>query len=466
MVKEGNMKNQSKQIPMLRAVALAGAVALIGTLTAIQTAQAAPTFITTGQGRGADLNIRGGAGFATSNFGDHDVIRVRNSKDIGASRKTYLRFDLSTLPSPVNTSSGATLGLRVAPAEGKSLPGKIWTFNVFSLKDAARDDATRDEDWGEKEATWNNAPANDPTSPLGLKADNVTPLGTFTIVGTGVAGQSISFSSPALLNFLKSDTNGEVSLIITRPEQGDGPDNDVMHIFSSKENATPAPPVLSVAFHGEDPVLPSAAVWATLPVAPKVLPYETDIEAFEAADRQNPPIKGGIVFVGSSSVRMWKSLDQDFPGYNALNRGFGGSHILDSVHFAQRIVTPYEPKMIVFYAGTNDLADGLSPELLLSQYMAFVTQVRAKLPTTPIAFISVAPAPSRWGNVENIKKFNSLVAEFSKLVPNLKFIDIFPLMLDTKGQPRPELFVGDQLHMNPDGYAIWTKAVAPYLPKP
>lgn len=444
---------------------LCGALAFLSGCASPQ-AQAAPTFISTGQGRGADLNVRGGVTFASGNFGEHDILRVRNSKDLGAARKTYLRFDLSTLPLSVKEASGVTLGLRLAPAEGKSMPGKVWTFNVFGLKDAARDDATRDEDWGEKEAAWNNAPANDPTSPIKLKTGDVTPLGTFIITGTGVAGQSIAFSSRPLLKFLKSDTNGQVTLIITRQESGDGPDNDVMHIFVSKESATHAPPVLSVAFHGESPALPTAAQWATLPVAPKPLPFESDIAAFEAADRQNPPAKGGVVFVGSSSIRVWKTLTEDFPAYHVLNRGFGGSHIIDSVHFAQRIVTPYEPKMIVFYAGTNDLADGKSPEALLAEYQAFVAQVRAKLPTTPIAFISVAPAPSRWSNVENIRKTNALIAQFSKTDSNLKFIDIFPLMLDKKGEPRPELFVDDQLHMNPAGYAIWVKAVAPFLPKP
>ena len=120
----------------------------------------------------------------------------------------------------------------------------------------------------------------------------------------------------------------------------------------------------------------------------------------------------------------------------------------------------------MFYAGTNDLADGKTPETLLADYKTFVSRVRAKLPTVPIAFISVAPAPSRWGNVQNIRKANTLVEQFSKVEPNLQFIDIFPLMLDAQGQPRPELFLDDQLHMKPAGYAIWTKAVAPYLPKP
>ena len=194
-------------------------------------------------------------------------------------------------------------------------------------------------------------------------------------------------------------------------------------------------------------------------------PFEADIKKFEAADVANPPAKGGIVFVGSSSIVMWKSLKEDFPGYNVINRGFGGSQISDSVRYAQRIVTPYEPKMVVFFAGTNDLASGKSAETVFADYKAFVGKVREKLPTVPIAYISISPAPSRWSNVETIKKANSLIKEYAGKERNLKFIDVFSLMLDEKGGPRPELFGSDQLHMNEKGYAIWKKAVAPFLPK-
>ena len=422
-------------------------------------AEAAPTFITTAQGQGADLNVRGGNIFGSGNFGNHEVLRVRNSTDLGSARKTYLRFDLGTLPNAITKATDATLGLQIAPAEGKSAPDKVWTFRVYGLKDGAPG-----ENWSEKTTSWNDAPANEPKSALDVTGE-ATPLGTFTITGAGDAGKSIAFSSPQFLRFLQSDTNGEVTLLIARQEASDGQGNDVMHIFASKESTTLGPPVLSVAYNGEKAVLPNGVQLAALP-ADAVLPFESDIEAFEAADRQTPPTKGGIVFVGSSSIRKWETLKQDFPGYNVLNRGFGGSHIIDSVHFAERIVTPYAPKMIVFYAGTNDLADGAQPEVLLSQYMEFVSIVRAKLPTVPIAFIAVAPAPARWGNAANIKQTNALVKQFSTLVPGLQFIDILPLMLDNNGQPRPELFVGDGIHMTPAGYAIWNKAVAPHLPKP
>ncbi len=424
------------------------------------TVQAAPTFISPAQGRGADLNIRGGAVFGGGNFGDHPILRVRNTGDLGDARKSYIRFDLASLPAPAKGATSAMLGLQLAPAEGKSPAGRVWTFNVYGLKDGGAS-----ENWDEKTVNWNNAPANVATSPLGLTPD-ATLLGTFTITGTGAAGEIVQLSSPELLKFLQNDSNGEVTFVIARREAGEAPNEDVMHIFASKEYATTAPPVLSVAYNGENATLPNALQWAALPAVAAPLPFENDIQAFEAADQQNAPAPGGVVFVGSSSIRLWNSLQQDFPDLNVINRGFGGSRIIDSVRFADRIVTPYAPKMIVFYAGTNDLAEGAQPEVLLGQYMEFVARVRAKLPNVPIAFVAVSPAPSRWNNAANIRKTNALIEQFCALVPGLQYIDTFSLMLDANGQPRPELFVEDRLHMTPAGYAIWAKTVAPYLPKP
>ena len=122
--------------------------------------------------------------------------------------------------------------------------------------------------------------------------------------------------------------------------------------------------------------------------------------------------------------------------------------------------------MVVFYAGSNDAGKGKSPETLLADYQAFVAKVRAKMPDVPIAFIAIAPSPKREPVMENIKKANALIEQFSGLVPNLKFVDIYPLMLDKDGKMRPELYVEDGLHMSPAGYEIWVKAVKPLLPKP
>ena len=192
--------------------------------------------------------------------------------------------------------------------------------------------------------------------------------------------------------------------------------------------------------------------------------WEKEISAFEEKDKLNPPPKGGIVFVGSSSIRKWTTLSEDFPHHHVLNRGFGGSQLIDSVHFADRIVIPYEPRMIVLYAGGNDIHAGKSPEQVFADFQAFVAKVREKLPKTEIAYISIAGNPSRWAEVEKVKAANAMIEGFIKDQAGLKFINVFPRMLGSDGQPRPEIFVADRLHMNPEGYKLWTEIVGQYLP--
>jgi lysophospholipase L1-like esterase len=192
-------------------------------------------------------------------------------------------------------------------------------------------------------------------------------------------------------------------------------------------------------------------------------PFENEIKAFESVDKINPPKEGGIVFVGSSSIRLWTSLKEDFPQYNTTNRGFGGSQISDSVRNVDRIVTPYKPKAIVFFAGTNDIAAGKTPETVAMDYKSFVERVRAKLPTVPIAFIALTPAPSRWSKIREIRRTNELIRSYSAATPGLRFIDTYPALVNNIGGPRPELFLGDNLHMNPKGYAIWKEIVGPVL---
>lgn len=193
-------------------------------------------------------------------------------------------------------------------------------------------------------------------------------------------------------------------------------------------------------------------------------PFEDAILKFEADDAKNPPKPGGIVFIGSSSILGWRTLKADFPEHNVINRGFGGSVIADSVRYAHRIVTPYKPEMVVFFAGSNDISAGKSANTVFADYKAFVVKVREKLPNTRIAFISISPAPSRAKFLEIDREANRMIREFCNQSENLAFIDIVPLMLDAKGAHRPELYTSDRLHMNPDGYKIWVKAVKPFLP--
>lgn len=193
------------------------------------------------------------------------------------------------------------------------------------------------------------------------------------------------------------------------------------------------------------------------------VPFESDIRQFEEADAKNPPAKGSVLFVGSSSIRLWNTLAQDFPGVPVINRGFGGSQIIDSVRYVHRIVTPYEPRMIVLFAGTNDIANGKSGTEVFADFKAFVGAVREKLPTTPIVNIAITPAPSRWHLIERTKLANRLIREYCESHRDLTFVDTYSRMLDRTGRPRPELFVSDQLHLNAAGYALWADALRPIV---
>lgn len=194
--------------------------------------------------------------------------------------------------------------------------------------------------------------------------------------------------------------------------------------------------------------------------------WEPEIAAFEQRDRESPPAKGAILFIGSSSIRLWSTLAEDFPRHRVLNRGFGGSQITDSTHFAEQIIFPYEPRLIVLYSGGNDINAGKSPEQVFADFKEFVAAVRARLPDVEIAYISIAGNPARWAQVEKVKAANALIAGFVKEATGIKFIDVFSAMLGEDGLPRPEIFSDDRLHMNPAGYRIWTKIIAPLLPPP
>jgi len=191
--------------------------------------------------------------------------------------------------------------------------------------------------------------------------------------------------------------------------------------------------------------------------------WDKAIAAFETQDRTNPPPKGAILFIGSSSIRLWKTLAEDLPDHEVINRGFGGSQIEDSIHFVDRMVVPYQPKRIVMYAGGNDINGGKTPEQVASDFKAFVARVHAKLPSTRIAYISIAGNPARWAQVERVKAANGLIREFTTTDKRLSFIDVFPHMLGKDGMPLPDIFVDDRLHMNEKGYAIWKRVVGAAL---
>src|SRR6185503_11228407 len=189
--------------------------------------------------------------------------------------------------------------------------------------------------------------------------------------------------------------------------------------------------------------------------------WEKEIAAFEAADKTSPPPKGGILFTGSSVIRLWKTLQADFPRHKVINRGFGGSEIADATHFADRIIFPYEPKQIFLRAGGNDIHAGRLPAELAADFAEFVRKVHGRLPDTEVLFISLNPAPARWGERDKNAALNKLIRKKALRMPRVGYVDAHDLSLTRDGQPRLELFLEDKLHFNPDGYKLLAERVRP-----
>lgn len=187
------------------------------------------------------------------------------------------------------------------------------------------------------------------------------------------------------------------------------------------------------------------------------------MERFAAEDSQSPAPDGCVLFVGSSSIRLWETLATDFPGVPVLNRGFGGSHIADSIVHFDRLVAPHNPRLVVFYAGTNDVASGKPPEDVAADFREFCSIVHAAKPESRILFISLQFAPSRWSLRERMALTNAYVAAFCAADPRRTFVDSNSVTMTAEGQPRPELYVDDQLHMNPAGYAVWADLLRPLV---
>lgn len=198
-----------------------------------------------------------------------------------------------------------------------------------------------------------------------------------------------------------------------------------------------------------------------LPAAPEA--WTKEIERLTAQDASHPPAPGGVVFVGSSSIRLWQTLAEDFPGLPVLNRGFGGSELADSVFYLDRIVLPYRPRLVVLFAGTNDLWSGRTPEKVAADFTAFRTRLHAALPQARLIYLSVNYAPARARIHAQMRETNRLIAADCATDPRCTFVDVATPCLDAAGQPRPELFQDDQLHLKPAGYAIWTRVLTPYL---
>jgi lysophospholipase L1-like esterase len=202
------------------------------------------------------------------------------------------------------------------------------------------------------------------------------------------------------------------------------------------------------------------AVLSALPAAAQDR-WEKDIAAFEAADLAAPPPRGEIVFIGSSTIRLW-DLKTSFPDLKTINRGFGGSEMADSTRYVERIVVPYSPRVVVVYAGDNDIM-GIPSEQIVIAFERFVRAVHAKLPDTKILYIGIKPSLLRWGQVDRMRQANAMIRQFCERDDRLGFVDTDNAMLGWDEKPRKELYVADGLHLTAAGYQILTALVRPLL---
>ena len=192
--------------------------------------------------------------------------------------------------------------------------------------------------------------------------------------------------------------------------------------------------------------------------------YDAEFAAFDAQDKATPPPADPILFVGSSSLRLWNGIKEAFPGKPVINRGFGGSTISDAIRHMPRVILPYKPKQILLYAGDNDIAQNkMTARDVYSQFLTFFTVVRKQLPTANVTYIAIKPSPSRKEFMPVQTEANRMIKQYLAGQRNTGFVDVYTPMLGTNGQPRPDLFMPDSLHMNAQGYEVWKGVIAPVL---
>src|SRR5215217_8039514 len=195
--------------------------------------------------------------------------------------------------------------------------------------------------------------------------------------------------------------------------------------------------------------------------------FWNDIVAFKKKDTATPPPQHAILFVGSSSFTKWTDISDYFPGYTIINRGFGGSTLVDVIRYAYDVIIPYHPKQIVIYCGENDLAasDTVTAAEAVRRFKTLYANIRQNLPNTVVDYVSMKPSPSRERLLPKYRIANAQIKAFLKKEKRTGFINVYHTMLDDKGHPKAELFLDDELHMKPSGYAVWQKIIQPYLLK-
>jgi lysophospholipase L1-like esterase len=196
-------------------------------------------------------------------------------------------------------------------------------------------------------------------------------------------------------------------------------------------------------------------------------PFWDEIQTFKKQDSAHFPTKNAILFVGSSSFRKWTDVQNYFPGYSIINRGFGGSSFPDVIRYANDIIYPYHPKQVLIYCGDNDLAasDTVSATTVFVRFKQLFSMIRKNLPAASVVFVSIKPSPSRQKLMSKMEAANGMIKTFLAKNRKTGFVDVYHKMLKADGTPMDHIFLEDKLHMNAKGYAIWQKAIKPYLLK-
>jgi len=194
--------------------------------------------------------------------------------------------------------------------------------------------------------------------------------------------------------------------------------------------------------------------------------FASKVQEYEAADRAHPAPLHAILFAGDSQFYRWKTIHQDLPGYTLINRGIDSFQLEHLIQYVDRLIVPYQPRLIVLHVGGNDVHNGKSPERVLADLKTFVARVRVKLPEVPILFSSITPGPGRWDEAPQRMATNRVLRDYIATQPDLEFIDLWDAMLTPDGKPREDLWVEDRVHPNHAGYLIRVQLTLPLLGQP
>jgi lysophospholipase L1-like esterase len=205
---------------------------------------------------------------------------------------------------------------------------------------------------------------------------------------------------------------------------------------------------------------------ASQPAMTQAERFAAKVAEYEAEDRAHPPPKGALLFAGDSQFYRWKTIHEDLKGYTLINRGIDSFQLEHLIQYADRLVLPYEPRLIVLHVGGNDVHTGKSPERVLADFKTLVAKIRVKYPKVPIVFSSLTPGPGRWDEAPQRIATNRALRDYIATQPDLRFIDLWTAMLTSDGKPREDLWVADRVHPNHAGYLLRVELTRPFLGAP